>query len=186
MIAEKTVYQDNLKLYDDWFKLFQSKGSIINVSFNPEGKPGNAQLRKNYDFILQKMLHEYKLIMEVESMGKYYMFTKNGERAAEIGMEKYVEELKYKEGLEIEHLKSNIKTAKRSQTISIFALAISAIAPVLAVIVGVHINKKDNIENTIKKHHEYYKQNIPIGQDSISNNGAVEDSINISNEFVHN
>ncbi len=185
MKPEKTGYQDNLKLYDDWFKLFKSKGKIINTSSNPEGRPGNATLRKNYEFIKQKMIYEYKFIIQVESMGKYYMLTKAGERAAEIGMEKYVKELKYKEDLEIENIKSNIKTAKRSLKISIFALAISAIAPILAVIVGVHINKKENIENTINKHPKYYKQNIQVGQDSITDNITIKDAVDISNEFVH-
>lgn len=135
--------------------------------------------QRKINTIITIMIEDYELLRRHPKLLDYKTITKNGLKAYEIGLKKFIQEFEEKEKLELENLKSNIKTAKRSQTISIFALAISAIAPVLAVLIGVYINKENNIDSTINKHPEYYKQNIPICQDSISCNIIIKDSINV-------
>ena len=164
-LLEYFVENDGQLSDPQWTKYFKAKYPDLKI--------------KIFNSAIAIMIDEYGLLKRHFNVLNLKTITRNGLKAYKIGLIKFIEEFEEKENLEIENLRANIKTAKRSQTISIIALIVAVFAPILAALVSHYIDNTDSLKSKNNDNPQNNIQNIFIGQDSISKDSLVKDSINI-------
>jgi hypothetical protein len=120
----------------------KSYADILKVEFPNE----NLNLIYNTATIL---IDDFELIRRGINNTNVKKLTAAGYRAADIGLKEFIREYYQRKELETQNLKANIQTAKiaktnskYSLTISILALVVTALVPVLSKIIDNHDNKK--------------------------------------------
>lgn len=130
-----------IEIGDKLLELFvENNGQLYEIEFKRQLKSYGYNVTL-ITTTANSMIEDYGLLRRSVYNNDAKMITAEGRRAYKIGIEKFIKEFEEIKELEKENLKANIKTAKIAEknakyslTISIIALIMAAIIPILAVV----------------------------------------------------
>jgi hypothetical protein len=184
--------KNDIKYIDKLLKaLLEFNKPVPPFSTDINEKIGNSS--KFIETCEKLMTDEYKLVLKTS--GGYFGLTREGEKAAEIGIQKYFDNLEYLKQLDVKSKIIAIETSKKSLKFAKIAIVLAVIIPFLILFTDKHYDKIINSFIKDSKNDWLYNRNSKINSahaiisgDTISN-GLLKiklDSIKLrSNNLVN-
>jgi hypothetical protein len=103
----------------------------------------------DYEFTKERLLNHYHLIDYIQGGKQWMILTQEGEIASKMGMVKYLEKVEFEKKIEFEKKLVSIKGIKRANILSMVAIFVAILAPVIGKLVNeMDYKSKREISNT--------------------------------------